>query len=330
MTSAPSDPLLAGTPSAWGSFSDNYAGHVATHHITTRPADATLSAVQWLIDDQPIPGETGKSLLLTREMVGKRLGLAVTVSAPGYETITRQLSQSTPIHAEIQPGNVWISQLSQWVVKAEIGMPWEPTAATELSYQWLLGGKPIAGATGPTLKISRDMSGPLAVRVTGSNPYLKSASATAEAWTLTSSPEPEPTLDVYTTPGRHSHNLREWNTTCEPYSQTRRCRTDIIASTVKKQADGSYRLINGWTFNNITYLPSPATMWRSNPLAHPGEWTASDGRRWKTECFATALPHVCRSFTWSHYVVAETGHQGHTYLYVPAEGWVFNNQVHLR
>jgi len=45
---------------------------------------------------------------------------------------------------------------------------------------------------------------------------------------------PAQAVDVYTTPGTHSVNGREWRTTCEPYSQTRRCRTEIKATQVSE------------------------------------------------------------------------------------------------
>ena len=40
------------------------------------------------------------------------------------------------------------------------------------------------------------------------------------------------TVDIYLTPGTHHVNGRTWRTTCEPYSTTRRCRTEIKATTV--------------------------------------------------------------------------------------------------
>src|SRR5690606_1344994 len=75
------------------------------------------------------------------------------------------------------------------------------------------------------------------------------------------------TVDVYTTPGRHSVNGREWLTTCGAYSSViDRCRTEILASTVVKSGS-SYRHVQAWVFNNLTYLPAPRAAWRGNPLA---------------------------------------------------------------
>lgn len=77
-------------------------------------------------------------------------------------------------------------------------------------------------------------------------------------------------VDVYTTPGEHTINGRQWRTWCEPYSRTARCTTQIKTGGV-------------WTFNNLTYLPSARSLWQGNILATPGYHTSS-GRKWYTEC----------------------------------------------
>ena len=69
-------------------------------------------------------------------------------------------------------------------------------------------------------------------------------------------------INVYTTPGEHTINGRQWRTWCEPYSRTARCTTQIKVAGV-------------WTFNNLTYLPSPRTLWKGNPLATPGYHTVA-------------------------------------------------------
>ena len=109
-------------------------------------------------------------------------------------------------------------------------------------------------------------------------------------------------LDVYSTPGQHTVNGREWRTTCELYSVTQRCRTEIKA-TVIQHTNGRFRVVNGWAFNNLTYLASPRSNWTTNPLAANGvvggkvSWTAQDGRRWRTECDTPLTgQNGCRSF----------------------------------
>ncbi len=134
-----------------------------------------------------------------------------------------------------------------------------------------------------------------------------------------------PTVDVYTTPGTHHVNGRDWKTTCEKYSQTTRCRTEIIATEVKL-VNGKYTHVKGWTFNNLTYLPAPRTLWTDNPLATPGNHTVN-GRQWKTECDnATTGRNGCRSYILATKIKATPKGAG-TYTYTQNNEWVFNNIV---
>ncbi|WP_040281872.1 hypothetical protein [Tessaracoccus massiliensis] len=128
-------------------------------------------------------------------------------------------------------------------------------------------------------------------------------------------------FDVYTTPGMHLLNGREWRTRCEPYSQTERCRTEIRATTIAL-VDGAYVQTTGWAFNNLTYAASPRTLWRGNPLGNTGSWSAADGRQWRTEC-DTALTgrNACRSFVRATFIAVENGQ------FVQKTDWQFNNMV---
>ncbi len=134
-----------------------------------------------------------------------------------------------------------------------------------------------------------------------------------------------PTVDVYTTPGTHHVNGRDWKTTCEKYSQTTRCRTDIIATEIKL-VNGKYTHVKGWTFNNLTYLPSPRSLWKGNPLATPGNHTVA-GRQWRTECDTpTTGGKGCRSYILATKITATPKGAG-TYTYIQRNEWVFNNIV---
>lgn len=130
-------------------------------------------------------------------------------------------------------------------------------------------------------------------------------------------------VDVYTTPGEHLINGRRWLTECEPYSSTvDRCRTEIWATTVAWTGT-RYVSRTGWTFNNLTYLPSVREQWAGNPLATPGEHLI-DGRRWKTECDTEWTGrNGCRSMIWTS--VPHRSGSGH----VNRPMWVFNNIVHF-
>ncbi|RMB62004.1 hypothetical protein [Tessaracoccus antarcticus] len=131
---------------------------------------------------------------------------------------------------------------------------------------------------------------------------------------------------VYTTPGGQISQGRLWNTTCEKYSPTIvRCRAEIYATTVA-YVNGRYVKRTGWTFNNLSYLPSPRASWANNNLGRTNpNWTQS-GRQWKTECDTAATGQGgCRSYIWVKTVQAVKSGSGYTY--VNKFAWVFNNVV---
>lgn len=131
-------------------------------------------------------------------------------------------------------------------------------------------------------------------------------------------------IDVYSTPGTHNVNGREWRTSCEQYSSNVvRCKTNIKASQVKV-VGGKYQSTTGWVFNNLTYLPSPRSSWGNNPLAKIGSWTANDGRKWRTECdTAKTGRNGCRSYNMA--TVVEVSGKG----FKKSNKWVFNNMVNF-
>lgn len=133
--------------------------------------------------------------------------------------------------------------------------------------------------------------------------------------------------DVYTTPGHHYVSDREWRTTCEPYSQTTRCRSEIWATTIT-HTGGRYVAQNGWAFNNLTYLPlMTRSQWASNPLARTGNFTSA-GRQWRTECdTATTGRGGCRSYIYAVNVVESRQNSNGSWSYHNVNKWVFNNVV---
>lgn len=139
-------------------------------------------------------------------------------------------------------------------------------------------------------------------------------------------------VDIYTTPGTHEVNGREWRTQCEPYSRTSRCRTEIKA-TVVNQVGGRFVVTTGWAFNNLTYAASARSLWSGNPLAANGvvggkvSWTANDGRKWRTECDTDATGRGgCRSYIQASVVDTYKTTRGATaYRWVTTQ--IFNNMV---
>ncbi len=150
--------------------------------------------------------------------------------------------------------------------------------------------------------------------------------------TVTAEPSPAPTVtvtltptppkgDIYTTPGFHDVNGRKWMTTCEPYSETTRCWT-YIWSTQVRYTGGKFVQINGWHFNNLTYVAAPRSLWAGNKLAFTNSWTATDGRKWRTECeTAQTGRNGCRSYAEAD-VIEYTGSG-----YRQVRKFIFNNMV---
>lgn len=134
------------------------------------------------------------------------------------------------------------------------------------------------------------------------------------------------TVDVYTTPGTHHVNGRDWRTSCVPYSQTTRCATDIWATQVSVER-GRFVSRTDWAFNNMTYLPSSRSLWKNNNLGKNAKWTAN-GRKWRTECdTAVTGRNGCRSYIWGQLVVPTSTSSG--YRYSVKNDWIFNNMVQL-
>lgn len=126
-------------------------------------------------------------------------------------------------------------------------------------------------------------------------------------------------VDIYITPGYQVVNGREWFTACEAYSRTYRCRTEIKATQVS-QVGGRFVSKTDWVFNNLTYAASPRSLWKSNPLAASGEirgrvaWTATDGRKWRTECDTAATGRGgCRSYVEARVIEAHSSKGGTAY-----------------
>lgn len=133
-------------------------------------------------------------------------------------------------------------------------------------------------------------------------------------------------VDMWTTPGTYTSGGRQWRTLdCQPYSATRRCRTEIWGTTVR-EVDGRFVSSNGWIFNNLTYVAAPRSLWAGNPLATPGYHTIG-GRRWYTECDTAKVgANVCKAWVWSR-VIAATRNPDYTWSYGWVSKWVYNNQI---
>ncbi|MDO5736833.1 MAG: hypothetical protein Q4P15_10200, partial [Propionibacteriaceae bacterium] len=81
-----------------------------------------------------------------------------------------------------------------------------------------------------------------------------------------------------------------------------------------------------WVFNNLTYLPSPRSLWKGNPLGENADWTDANGTKWRTECDTEVTGgNGCRSYMWVPVVAATKGPNG--FAWETKWDWRFNNMV---
>ncbi len=209
---------------------------------------------------------------------------------------------------------------TSWTVTSQVDSPYFPSIDTAEVSGKIAGTSPSptpsASASptpspSPSASESPSVTPSTSASASSSPKPSVSPSATRSATTKPSTPTPTPTptptagpSDVYTTPGFHIINGRQWYTSCEKYSQTVRCRTNIWSTQVEYRA-GKYVKDTGWHFNNLIYMPQMTrAQWGNNPLATTGGFVSA-GRQWRTECDTPATGRgACRSYIWSKQVFA--------------------------
>ncbi|MEO7587676.1 MAG: family 20 glycosylhydrolase [Arachnia sp.] len=199
---------------------------------------------------------------------------------------------------------------TSYTVNSVVGAPYFPGIDTAMVTSKVSGTAPTASPSPST-----------SPSVTPTRPTVPSTSPSQSA-----TPTPG---DVYTQPGFHLVGGRQWYTTCEAYSRTTRCRTDIWSTSVEFTR-GKFVKDTGWHFNNLTYLPKMTrAQWSGNPLGHTGSFV-SEGRQWRTECDTAATGRGgCRSYIWSRNVISTQQPNG-VWTYALEQDWVFNNMVLFR
>ena len=140
----------------------------------------TSFGFEWSLDDEGAPALTGSEVFVTAEMVSRRLAVEVTGSKPGYLSVTKSASvMITPksFDAAPQPVILGTPGVGKTLV-LDLG-EWSPAATHTV--RWLLGGTPIAGATGAEYRVAEsDAGGLVSVRVTGTRPGFLPTQVTSE------------------------------------------------------------------------------------------------------------------------------------------------------
>ena len=122
---------------------------------------------QWRADGVPIAGATAKEFTPDAAQLGKGLSVAVTATRPGYSSTTAASAATT-----VAPGGLTATTLPSvggtlrygGTLTASPGA-WSP-AATRFTYQWVLDGADVTGATAATFKPrAEDVGKTVSVRV---------------------------------------------------------------------------------------------------------------------------------------------------------------------
>jgi len=155
-------PTVSGTPKVGAVLSASAGGWT--------PAGATY-AYQWRAGGVPIPAATAAKFTVKLAQQGKRITVRTTATKIGYPTA----SATSPATPAVLPGQ--ITNSARPIISGDVVVDstltaspgsWAPTPSA-LAYQWSAGGKPIPGATAPTLALGPELVGQaLSVTVTAS------------------------------------------------------------------------------------------------------------------------------------------------------------------
>ncbi|GAB3818577.1 hypothetical protein GCM10028820_21160 [Tessaracoccus terricola] len=320
-----------------------YAKGIGTHAranvVIPLPGECSVIEFDYGIADRMRGGGSGASVRPSIIVDGTAIwepGVITPASGTGSAVVELpEGTQQVTLHVDPNGGvgqdhfdwaNIWVrcatdvEPTPQPTVTVTAPTPTVTATATATETHWV--------TPTPTVTTTATATATATATVTATATATSSATRTV---VVTASPTKAPTRTpsrpadgswVYTTPGQHDVNGRRWFTTCEDYSQTVRCTTDIWATQIVATG-GRFVSTTGWYFNNLTYLPlMTRAQWSQNPLGHTGSWTAADGRSWRTECDTAATgTGGCRS-----YVEARVVEQTPTgYRWVTKE--VFNNLV---
>ncbi|MBM7516012.1 carboxypeptidase regulatory-like domain-containing protein [Nocardioides nitrophenolicus] len=131
-------------------------GRTVTAGPGTWAQQPTAVSYQWYAGARAIAGATTSTLAITPDLVGVRLAVRVAASAPG--TLFGYAWGTTA--TQVEPGTLSLASVPTLAGKAKVGkrltvVPGASTPAATVQVQWLAKGKPIAGATKPTLKLKK-------------------------------------------------------------------------------------------------------------------------------------------------------------------------------
>ncbi|HEY3339329.1 MAG TPA: M12 family metallo-peptidase [Propionicimonas sp.] len=171
--------LKAGTPAVSGT---PRIGVTLTAKTGTWTSGTTFT-YQWLVAGKVVPGSSAPTFVPRASDKGKRVAVKVTGTKPGYTTATRSSKSSS----KVRPLQSMRTSAPKVSGKAKVGAtlkakPGKWTSRAKLTYEWLVGGEVVAGATASTfVPRAADVGRTIKVRVTGTKPGYKMTSRTSKS-----------------------------------------------------------------------------------------------------------------------------------------------------
>jgi hypothetical protein len=130
-------------------------------------------AYQWTSDGTPIDGATAPALAVGPDLVGHALSVTVTASKAGYDDVSATSAATAPV----VPGTFAVSAPPTVNGTPRLGetMTFDPgtfaPSQADVAIQWLRAGRPVAGATGTTYRLTAaDLGSRIAARMTITRP----------------------------------------------------------------------------------------------------------------------------------------------------------------
>ena len=146
------------------------------------PGNVTFT-YQWTADGGPIAGATAATLKVGKSLVGRRIGITVSGSAPFYTPVVVASAPTEPV------GKSLFKKTTRPKIKGAaragskvraVFKSWKPGKKVKYRYKWFRNGKKIKGAKKAAYRISRkDRGKKLTVKVTGKRNGFETTSRTS-------------------------------------------------------------------------------------------------------------------------------------------------------